>query len=207
MPLPGPFSAQIQRALRAVGLIPGGGSGSSFAPFIGNTGVRFTPGGRITQVRVPLANPASTDFVFQSLGPIPAGLMANDGDVLTVYARYTLSAAASTKTYSLNVGYTATGVAGFTGGTGIYSGGTATTSNDLDVVAYVLRLGAGSTAYWSASQFVTSGACQGTLYVTTAGINWAIAQNIGLGIKDGSSNAAAVTMQYAEVNYYPALVA
>lgn len=212
MPLPGPFSAQIQRALRATGLIPGGSSG--FAPFNGSTGVRYTPGGRISQVRVPVANGADTDFVFMplvmvgtGLPTIPAGFMANDGDLLEIRTEFALSAAVSSRTYQLNIGYTASGVGGFTGGTNIFSSGTTTASNDIVGRAYVLRLTANSTAYWAESQLLFSGAVQGTLRVTTAGINWANAANIALGIKDAGSNAAAITINYADVTYWPALVA
>jgi hypothetical protein len=191
----GPFSAQIQRFAR------------SFAPYIGGTGLRYTPGGRIAQVVVPVTNAADTDFVFMPLiVPIPANTLANNGDMLEVRTQFTLSAATSTRTYSLNLGYTATGAAGFTGGIGIFSNGTTVASSDIVSRAYILRLAAGSTAYWVENQLVTNGAVQGTQRTTSAGVTWTNAINLGLGVKDATGNAAAIIIQYSEVWFYPALL-
>lgn len=167
----------------------------------------------IAQDRTPLANGANTDFVYHDFTglpvvggftQIPAGLLARNGDMLIAYARYSLSAAVSNKTYQLNLGFTARGVGGFTAGTNIFSSGTATASNDIDTFAYMMRLSATQMAYWATSQLFFSGACQGQLW-TTGAMTWANAQNIALSIRDGTGNAAAITNQFLQLLYVPTM--
>lgn len=174
----------------------------------------LAPGSRlIGQNRTPLANGANTNNLYQDFTGlpviggftvIPAGLLARNGDALVFNVRHTLSAAVSTKTYQINLGFTARAVGGFTGGNNLQTNGSAIASTDIDVDAMIVRISATQAAFWSLAKFM-QGAAQGQAY-TTAAVNWLAAQPVAVSILDSVGNAAAITCQYAQVVYVPSFL-
>ena len=172
----------------------------------------FVPGTRIllAQNLTAVANGADTnydyfDFDGGSVFSLLADVLANDGDALKVHVNLSLSSDTSSGTVQINVGYTSRGNSGFTGGTNLYSAATTTASNDVTITAYIRRTSAGHQIVYSVGVF-SGGAQQGTQKAATT-LDETTALKIAVGIKDGSSNAARVTVNYGEIEYIPAKAA
>jgi len=180
---------------------------SGLAVLAGNGTATYHLGGPIFASATAVANEATTNYAYfdfnaGSVATVPANTLAHDLDSLLVRVNLTLSSATSSGTTQVNLGYTARGAAGFTAGVNLYSAATTTASNDIDLYARIVRTSAGHQIVYSVGVF-TGGAQQGTQKAATT-LDETAALAIAVGIKDGSSNAARVTVNHGEVFYVPA---
>jgi hypothetical protein len=168
------------------------------------TGASWAPRRRtLWWERVNLANGADTNYITSTPYALPAGLLATDGDALELEFILSLSAAASSKTYTCNVGYTSySAAAGFTGGLPVISNSTANASTTIIARGRITRLSATTAGYYANNQWATSATSQGTLY-STGSITWANAQNIASIGRDATGNASAITLQEVRIMLVP----
>lgn len=150
---------------------------------------------------INVANAADTVYVTSTPYSLPANTLAASGDELEVDLVALQSAAASTRSYKCNIGYSAfvaaTGT--FTGGNTIYSGSFATASINIQLTGHITRTTNATTgAVWT---YAISGPLKWTALTTP---DFSVANNILCAANDGTGNAAAVTLQTLRIRLRPA---
>ena len=171
--------------------------------------VVVTGGGNILQKtiyyeRPNIANAADTLFVSSTPYVLVANTLNSTGDTLVIEMITSFSAAASTKSYQCNIGYSAFDTtAGFTGGQTLASSSTANASIMVTSIGRQSRTGAQSYDVWAMSQFGnaagSNGSVQATQFVGGATTNFAVNNNILCAVKDGTGNAAAITIRTVRI--------
>jgi hypothetical protein len=149
-----------------------------------------------------IANAADTNFVSNTAFSVPANTLTTNGDALLLEVEFLFSAAISSKTYGAYVGYSSWSAAsGFVGGLALVLNASSNASTMVRTRAMITRTGSGSAQYYSQSTF-SAGTAQ-TIDYTSGSIDWTAAQNILVEAKDGTGNAAAVTIKQVRVTLIP----
>ncbi len=150
-----------------------------------------------------LANAADTNYVFTTPYTLPAGTLATNSDQLLLEWTIVFSAAVSTKTYQIAIGHSAAVPAtGFTGGTLTLSSATAAASATLICSVWLTRINATTGNYMATARWANATTVQGNNYAAGT-LTWANALTVQAGAKDGTGNAAAVTIAEFRVTYRP----
>jgi hypothetical protein len=159
------------------------------------------PGLQLFYENINLGNGANTDWFKNTTYTMP-DLLGTDGDRLEFTGQMVMSAAVSTKSYAVNIGFTSwSAAAGFTGGISVIANGTTNASVTFEFRGVITRLGATSAGYFALNQ-ISSGSAQNTQY-TTASPDWSAAQPIAFTARDGTGNAAAVTAREFSIRLWP----
>lgn len=154
--------------------------------------------------RPNIANAADTNFVSSTPYVLAANTLNSNGDTLVIEMITSFSAAASTKSYQCNIGYTAfDAAAGFTNGQTLVSSSTANASIMVTSIGRQSRTGSQAYDVFAMSQFGnaagSNSSVQATQFVGGVTTNFAVNNNILCAVKDGTGNASAITLRTVRI--------
>jgi len=175
-------------------------------PFLtaGSGTQQYKSSGAIYYQFVNTANTADTNFISSTAYSLPANTLNSTGDVIQVDFYALLSAAVSTKTWICNIGYTAwTAAGGFTGGVTLLTDASTTASVSILAHSLATKVSSGNVSIQAWSQF-SNGTSRSHAAWSSSALTLTGANNILCEAKDGTGNAAAITIKEMRIIFIPA---